>query len=171
MMAVYHAQPAHQRVHELVQRARRADGAVMEEQRRPPRVLLPGPVEWLRDNLFSTPLNAVLTLVAVFLIYWIVVPFVQWAIVDAVWSGTTRDACLAQENGACWPFITQRIDQFVYGFYDVAGRWRVDLTLAALAAGLLWLTLPGLPGKRGVGAAMLTMFPVGLCVAGRRLRA
>jgi general L-amino acid transport system permease protein len=129
-------------------------------QRHPPRVPLPGPVEWLRENLFSTPMNSVLTLVALFLVYWIVVPFFQWAIVDAAWSGTTREACLARQDGACWPFIIQRIDQFIYGFYDVASRWRVDLTLAGLGAGLLWLTLPGLPGKRGVGALMLTLFPV-----------
>jgi general L-amino acid transport system permease protein len=132
----------------------------MMEPRRPPLAPLPGPIEWLRDNLFSTPLNALLTFVALFLVYWIVVPFVQWAVVDAAWSGTTREVCLERENGACWPFIIQRIDQFVYGFYDVASRWRVDLTLAGLAAGLLWLTLPGLPGKRGVGAAMLTLFPI-----------
>lgn len=129
-------------------------------ERRPPRLPMPGPIEWLRENLFSTPFNTVLTIAALFLIYWIVVPFVQWAVIDAAWTGTTREACLPYENGACWPFIVQRLDQFIYGFYDVAGRWRVDLTLAALAAGLVWLTLPGMPGKRGVGAAMLTVFPV-----------
>jgi general L-amino acid transport system permease protein len=129
-------------------------------QRRPPRVVMPGPVEWLRENLFSTPFNSVLTLVALFLIYWIVVPFVQWAVIDAAWTGTTRDACLEREDGACWPFIIQRIDQFIYGFYDVAERWRVDIVLGALAAGLLWLTLPGMPAKRGIGTLMLTLFPV-----------
>jgi general L-amino acid transport system permease protein len=121
---------------------------------------MPGPVEWLRENLFSTPFNSVLTLAALFLIYWIVVPFVQWAFVDAAWAGTTRDACLERENGACWPFIIQRVDQFIYGFYDVAERWRVDIVLGALAAGLLWLTLPGMPAKRGIGTLMLTLFPV-----------
>jgi general L-amino acid transport system permease protein len=110
--------------------------------------------------LFSTPFNTVLTLVAMALIYWIVVPFVQWAFIDAAWFGTAREACLARENGACWPFIIQRLDQFIYGFYDAAHRWRVDLTLAGLAAGLVWLTLPGMPGKRGIGALMLTLFPV-----------
>jgi general L-amino acid transport system permease protein len=121
---------------------------------------MPGPVEWLRENLFSTPFNSVLTLLALFLIYWIVVPFFQWAIVDAAWFGTTRDVCLERENGACWPFIIQRVDQFVYGFYDVAERWRVDIALGGLATGLLWLMLPGMPAKRGIGVLMLTLFPV-----------
>lgn len=129
-------------------------------ERRPPRVVMPGPIEWLRENLFSTPFNAVLTVVALLVLYGTVVPFVKWAVIDAVWTGTTRDACLANENGACWPFIVQRFDQFIYGFYDFAQRWRVDIVLVVLALGLAWLTVPGTPGKRGVGALMLTLFPV-----------
>lgn len=125
-----------------------------------PRVPIPGPIEWLRENLFSSSMNTLLTIIALLIIYWTAVPFLQWAIVDAAWSGETREACLPHENGACWPFITQRLDQFIYGFYDVASRWRVDLTLGALAAGLLWLTLPGMPVKRGVGLVMLTLFPL-----------
>jgi general L-amino acid transport system permease protein len=128
--------------------------------RKPPKLVMPGPIEWLKENLFSTPFNAVLTALALLVLYWTVVPFAQWAFIDAAWTGTTREACLVRENGACWPFIIQRIDQFVYGFYDLAERWRVDIALIVLGAGLLWLTLPGMPGKRGVGALMLTAFPV-----------
>lgn len=128
--------------------------------RRPPRIPLPGPVEWLRENLFSTPFNTVLTLFALLILYVTVVPFVQWAFVNAVWTGTDRDACLPHENGACWPFVIERLGQFVYGFYDNAQRWRVDIVLIVLSVGLLWLTLPRVPGKRPVGVVMLTLFPV-----------
>ncbi|MBP6010727.1 MAG: amino acid ABC transporter permease [Alphaproteobacteria bacterium] len=131
----------------------------MSVSRRPPTVVLPGPIQWLRENLFSTPFNTVLTVVAAATLYSIVVPFVQWALVDATWTGADRDACLPND-GACWPFITARLGQFVYGFYDLAQRWRVDLVLAGLAAGLLWLTLPGMPGKRAAGGVMLLVFPV-----------
>ena len=132
----------------------------MSETRRPPRAPMLGPIAWARENLFSTPFNAVLTLAALVLAYLIVMPFLQWAVIDAAWSGTTREACLPHENGACWPFIGQRLEQFVYGFYDVGQRWRVDLALAGLAIGIAWLTFPGLPAKGSVGAAMLTLFPV-----------
>ena len=131
----------------------------MAQSRLPPRAHLPGPMTWVRENLFSTPFNAVLTVLAALVLYWTIVPFVQWAFVDAAFSGTDREACLPHD-GACWPFVTQRLGQFVYGFYDVAERWRVDIVLLALAGGLVWLTVPGLPGKRPVGGLMLTAFPI-----------
>jgi general L-amino acid transport system permease protein len=120
---------------------------------------MPGPIEWVRENLFSSWGNGALTILALAVVWWTVVPFFQWAVIDAAWSGTTREACLAHE-GACWPFIGQRIEQILYGFYDVAERWRVDIAFLLLAAGLLWLTLPGMPAKWGVGGAMVTVYPV-----------
>ena len=51
-------------------------------------------VRWLRANLFSSWRNTALTLVAAYLIYLIVPPLVNWAIVDANWGpGTSRAAC------------------------------------------------------------------------------
>ena len=128
--------------------------------RRPPRVIMPGPIEWARENLFSTPLNAALTIVAAFLVWWIAVPFVEWAFVNAAWTGTSRDDCLPHENGACWPFIIERFGQILYGFYDTPERWRVDIAFLLLALGLFWLTFPRLPAKWSVAAAMLTIYPV-----------
>lgn len=127
--------------------------------RRPPRIPMPGPIEWLRENLFSSWGNAGLTVLALLILYWTIVPFVEWAFVNAAWTGTNRDACLAYENGACWPFVTERLGQFMYGFYDVAERWRVDIALIVLAIGILWLTLPGTPGRTPVGAFLLITYP------------
>ena len=131
----------------------------MTSSRLPPRAHMPGPLTWARENLFSSPFNAVLTVVALLVLYWTVVPFVQWAFFDAAFSGADREACLPH-SGACWPFVTQRLEQFIYGFYDLAERWRVDVVLLVLACGLIWMTVPGLPGKRPVGGLMLTAFPV-----------
>ena len=118
------------------------------------------PFEWVRENLFSTPFNAVLTVVALVIIYGLVVPTLRWAFVDAVWTGDSRDACLAANTGACWPFISNRIGQILYGFYDEAQRWRADLTFALLAAGVLWLTLPNMPRKTLVSVLLLTIYPI-----------
>ncbi|MBI1211180.1 MAG: ABC transporter permease subunit [Alphaproteobacteria bacterium] len=118
------------------------------------------PLEWLRENLFSSPLNGALTIVALVIIYWLVVPTVQWAIVNAVWTGGSREACLGEGAGACWPFITNRIGLILYGFYDDGERWRPILTFALLVAGILWLTLPRLPRKMLVAVLMVTIYPV-----------
>ncbi len=134
--------------------------SAMAANKGPPRRQLPGPVQWLRENLFSSPFNSILTVVALIVLYQTVVPFVQWAIVDAAWSGNSRDACLQFVNGACWPFIIERSGQIVYGFYDVGERWRVDIALIILMLGLVWLTVPGTPSKGHVGAIMLCAYPV-----------
>jgi general L-amino acid transport system permease protein len=97
--------------------------------------------------------------VALAIVYWTVVPFVSWAVIDAAWTGSERGDCLPYD-GACWPFIAARMSQIFYGFYDVAERWRVDIALLVLAGGLVWLTMPRLPGKRGVGALLLLVYPI-----------
>jgi len=118
------------------------------------------PIEWLRENLFSSPFNAALTVIAAVIIYSLVVPTVRWAIIDAVWTGDSRDACLVEGAGACWPFITNRIGVILYGFYDEGQRWRPDLTFFLLAAGVLWLTLPNMPRKMLVAILMVTVYPI-----------
>jgi general L-amino acid transport system permease protein len=81
----------------------------------------------MRANLFSSWLNTLLTLFAFYLIWLIVPPILQWAILDANWVGTTRADCT--KEGACWVFIQQRFGQFMYGYYPPELRWRVDLTV------------------------------------------
>lgn len=116
--------------------------------------------EWLRENLFSSWTNALLTILAVAFIAAIVPPILDWAVFNAVWTGETREACLGAGKGACWPFIGSRMGQIVYGFYDVVERWRVDIVYAVGIVGLAWLMIPRLPAKLWVGIAMLFGFPL-----------
>jgi general L-amino acid transport system permease protein len=113
----------------------------------PPRAAV-GPLAWLRRNLFATPTDALLTLAALVLIAWAVPHLVEWAFIRAVWSGADRQACLGPEVGACWAFVKANVGQFIYGRYPPLERWRVDLVFAVLAAGIVPLAIPRLPGKR-----------------------
>ena len=124
-------------------------------ERLPPPRLRAGALGWLRDNLFSSPLNIALTLLCVLLVAWAIPPLLRFFFIDAVWSGSDREACLATasrpEVGACWAFVRTWSSYFVYGFYPVGERWRVDLFFASLAFGigwLLWLSAP----RRDLGA-------------------
>lgn len=83
-----------------------------------------GLVHWLRDNLFSTPLNVALTVLGIAILFWVIPPFVKWAYVDANFIGTTREDC--NSGGACWVFIGMKIDMFMYGFYPSIERWRIN---------------------------------------------
>ncbi len=114
-----------------------------------------GAFAWLRANLFSTPANIALTLVCILAIVWAVPPLVRFFLVDAVWSGADREACLASASqpnpGACWAFVRVWFSYFVYGFYPLGERWRVDLFFLTLAFGIVWLLWLSAP-RRDIGA-------------------
>jgi general L-amino acid transport system permease protein len=116
-----------------------------------------GFVGFLRTRLFNSPTNILLTLVSALLLWFTVVPALQFLLVDAVWHGSDRDACLSQTVGhpvgACWPYVNAKMNQLIYGFYPEAERWRVNLTFLLSAVLLLPLLIPRLPAK-GLNAGL-----------------
>ncbi len=131
------------------------------ERRAPVRTT--GIVGFLRTRLFNTPLNAVLTVLGVALLVALIVPSIRFLLIDAVWTGSDRNACLAQTAGhpvgACWPFVQAKFTQFIYGFYPEPERWRVNLTFLLAALLLLPLLIPRLPTKALNAALFFVAFP------------
>ena len=117
----------------------------------PPPVSETGVIGWLRKNLFFSPLNFVLTALSLGLILWVIPPLLDFLIFNATWSGQDREACVATaerpEVGACWAFVRERISYFIYGFYPISQRWRVDVFFALLAVGIVWLLAPRAKGR------------------------
>jgi general L-amino acid transport system permease protein len=104
-----------------------------------------GPLAWARANLFSGPVNGLLTIVGFSLLAYAAFVLLDFLVVRAVWTGENRDACLGAEVGACWPFIKAKFGQLVYGFYPADERWRPNLVFllgAILVVPLLALSLP-----------------------------
>ena len=124
----------------------------------PPPTMSVGVLGWLRSNLFSNWFNTLLTLVAIYLVWIIVPPLLQWAIFDADWHGSTRADCTS--DGACWVFIKERFDQFMYGFYPHELRWRVDLTVWLAVIGAAPLFVPMMPRKALYGLGFLVVYPL-----------
>jgi general L-amino acid transport system permease protein len=123
-----------------------------------------GFVGFLRTRLFNSPTNILITIVGVLLLWFTVVPALRFLLVDAVWTGKDRNACLAENVGhavgACWPFIQAKFSQLIYGFYPEAERWRANLTFFLAAVLLLPLLIPRLPAK-GLNAGLFFLaFPV-----------
>src|ERR1700737_1165682 len=118
---------------------------------RPAPVKTTGFVGFLRTLLFNSPTNILLTIVRILLLWFPVIQAIEFLLVDAIWRGTARNACLAENAGhpvgACWPYIQAKFTQFIYGFYPEPERWRVDLTFIFAALLLLPLLIPRLPAK------------------------
>ena len=113
---------------------------------RPAPIASVGPIGWMRANLFSSYPNTALTLLALALLWWIVPPMLDWALLDADFTGESGRECTAE--GACWAWFDQRIDQFLYGFYPAEAYWRVNLAIVLLAPALAYLLFGNLPYVR-----------------------
>lgn len=148
----------------MSERATSQNGISGASERVPKSMRLPpagaGPLAWIKDNLFSSLLNAALTVVGVWITWWVVHGIVDWAIVRAVFSVSDGTACAQEGAGACWPFVTSKLDQFIYGRYPVDERWRADLTMALFALGLAGVMIPGVPRKGWIAAFLMIAFPV-----------
>lgn len=52
-----------------------------------------GPVKWLRENLFSGPVNSIATLLIVVIFGWVIWGFFNWFFLTSTFHGETQQAC------------------------------------------------------------------------------
>jgi general L-amino acid transport system permease protein len=128
-----------------------------------------GIAHWLRTNLFATPFDTVLTIIALAALVWFVPPMFQWLFVNASWSGPDRSVCatIAQGgiqpdgwSGACWAFVDAKFGQFVYGRYPLDERWRVNVTGLLFIALLIPILIPSVPRKALNALLLFVVFPI-----------
>jgi len=85
-----------------------------------------GAIHWAKENLFSTVMSSILTLLTMYLLYATIPPLLDWMIFDATWSGTKEEIV---NEGARWIFIFEKFNLFIYGFYPEELYWRPNLAL------------------------------------------
>jgi general L-amino acid transport system permease protein len=101
---------------------------MMPEQSPPPTEA--GAIKWLRENLFSSWFNAILTVVSLYVIYWVVSHVAGWMIFG-IWDADSLTECRQIRDDlygegtsvACWAVITDRWPQLMFGFYPPAWEW------------------------------------------------
>jgi general L-amino acid transport system permease protein len=120
----------------------------------PPPVTEVGAIGWVRKNLFSSTTNIVITILTLYLLYVIIPPMVNWLFLNAIFVAESRDDCRAiaaaagHDLGACWAFIGKRFEIFVYGFYPVEQRWRVNLSFIVMVAALVPVLFDNVPNRK-----------------------
>lgn len=115
---------------------------------------------WLRENLFSGVASSVLTLLSIAFVAWVLPGLVRYLLIDAVWSASDGAPCRVPGTGACWAFVQQNWDYFMYTAYPVGQRWRVDVVLAAGAVLVVWLLWPRVPRKDIAGPLFFVAYPI-----------
>jgi general L-amino acid transport system permease protein len=116
-------------------------------------------IYWLRKNLFDGYVNSVFTLLGIYILYLYIPPLINWAFIDAVWTGETRDVCEVEGAGACWAFINSRFGQFMYGFYPQELQWRPNLTGLLLIALMIPLFINSFKYKWYLAGFILIIYP------------
>ncbi|MEK1852212.1 MAG: amino acid ABC transporter permease [Phyllobacterium sp.] len=128
-----------------------------------------GVVKWIRTNLFATPADSVLTIIAILLLLWFVPPMINWLFVHAAWVGPDRSVCstVAQGgiqpegwSGACWAYVNANFNQFMYGRYPVDQHWRVNLVAILFVLLLVPLLIPKAPYKVPNAIVFFFIFPI-----------
>ncbi|WPE17307.1 amino acid ABC transporter permease [Candidatus Thioglobus autotrophicus] len=104
----------------------------LKETKQPPKSQTKA-ILWLKDNLFSSTLNVSLTFVALYILYLLLPPILNWTIFDANFDLTADNQSCGRE-GACWSFINANLKMFIYGFYPQEELWRVNTMFGLVAA-------------------------------------
>lgn len=129
---------------------------------RPP-VRQSGVVGWIRANLFGSPTDTVLTIVAILLLWWVVPPAYEFLIGKAIFfdpEGKLGEVCRIPDVGACWAFVVDRFDFFIYGFYPIDQHWRINIVFLLMIAIIVPMLWPDLPFKAINIALFLVVLPI-----------
>jgi len=95
---------------------------------------LKGPIHWIKNNLLSSPKDILQTSLIFLFLFWVIPPFLDWAIFDASFVGHIKAD--ATGTGANWIFIKEKIGMFIYGFYPEDQLYRINIVF-----GLFFITV------------------------------
>ena len=113
-----------------------------------PPVFERGLVKWVRENLFSSPFNAIMTVLSLWVIYSIIAGSAPWFI-NGVWNASSVRECydiLDGVRGACFAVLKERFPQLIYGFkYPPTEYWRPNITTLLLLVALAPVLFRKLP--------------------------
>ena len=130
-----------------------------------------GAVRWLRMNLFSGPVNTVLTILGILIVWFLFSHFWDW-FAHSVWNAGSLSECrqiIAETwgegaRGACWAVIRERWNQYVYGFYPPELYWRPTMTFGLLFLALAPVLFSEAPGIRRIVLGVATVVTLWLMI-------
>ena len=146
-----------------------------QQSTRKPPISQIGAILWLKTNLFSTWINTALTAASIYLLYIMIPPLLDWMFFNASFSfGTVNlfgfdikfsEAMATNQNcgreGACWPYIYEKLYMYTYGFYPRTETWRPNTVLAL--TGLLFVIVPLVKNykhKNRVTLSLIILYPI-----------
>ena len=114
-----------------------------------------GVVKWVRENLFSSGLNVILTAGSLYVLYRVIASIAPW-LLNTVWNAGSLTECreiLAANGvdptvgGACFAVIRDRWVQFIFGFYPSDLYWRPILAFVLFFVALAPVLFASVPRR------------------------
>ena len=122
---------------------------------------------WIKENLFSSVGNSILTVISVFFIYMVLSGILPWVFLG-IWNADSLSHCreiFAERYGdgveyACWAVIRDRWHQIIFGYFAPSQYWRPILGFILIMAALAPILYPSLPRKSFlISFASLFIYP------------
>ena len=146
-----------------------------QQATRKPPISQIGAILWLRTNLFSSWINTALTAASIYLLYIMIPPLLDWMFFNASFSfGTINffgfdikfsEAMATNTNcgreGACWPYIYEKLYMYTYGFYPRTETWRPNIVFGLTAS--LFIIFPLVKNykfKNRVTLSLIVFYPI-----------
>jgi general L-amino acid transport system permease protein len=112
----------------------------------PPPAAHQGVLGWMRNRLFSSPLNTLLTVLVAWLLLMVLPASIEWLFIKADFTAGNAQECRAS-GGACWAFIAEKHRLILFGTYPYDEQWRPMLASFILVAvivcsGVRWFWKP-----------------------------
>ncbi len=119
------------------------------------------PLRWMKENLFSSPFNTLLTLISAAFLVWAVPPAVDWLFIKAVWGRQPVEACDAvRGQGACWAVVAEKFRFMMFGTYPYEEQWRSGIAVVVLVSLLIFSGF-----KRFWNKSLIVVWVVGIALA------
>ncbi|MGY6645977.1 MAG: amino acid ABC transporter permease [Salinarimonas sp.] len=120
-----------------------------------------GVIGWMRENLFSSVSNTLMTIVGAYIVYTFLSAVLGWAVFNAVWQAENRRECLdlVGRSGACWPGVIQWFDNLIYGLYPKDQLWRINFGFLALILWVAPLWIKRVQSKVSIGITAVMLYP------------
>lgn len=120
----------------------------------PPPASTTGAIGWVRENLFSSITNSILTVIGLLTVGFVLMHLLPW-LFNSVWSAGSLTECreirdIEFGEGAtfsCFAVITDRWHQLMFGFYPSDGYWRPTLAFVIFLVAMAPVLFSGLPRK------------------------
>jgi len=111
-----------------------------------------GIVKWLHENMFSSITNGIVSLAAIWAVYFVLSSILPWML-HSSWNANSLTECRANivaaygegATGACWAVIHDRFHQLIFGFYPRDLYWRPILAFVLMFVAIAPVLFEGLP--------------------------